>query len=44
LLGDFVAIRFTYDLELRGAAALTLLHFAFATIMGIAIANVLGVT
>jgi hypothetical protein len=44
LLGDFVAIRFTYDLEMRGAAALTLLHFAFATIMGIAIANILGVT
>lgn len=44
LLGDFVAIQFSYELELRGAAALTLLHFAFATVMGVAIANILGVT
>jgi len=44
LLGDFVAIRFAYELEMRGATALTLLHFAFATVLGIAVANILGVT
>ncbi|MEF8855647.1 MAG: hypothetical protein V5A24_09175 [Haloarculaceae archaeon] len=44
LLGDFVAIRFAYDLEMRAATALTLLHFAFATVIGVALANVLGVT
>jgi hypothetical protein len=44
VLGDFIAVRYVYGLDGRGATALTLLHFAFATIMGVAIANVLGVT
>lgn len=44
LLGDFIAIRFVYELEGRATVALTVLHFAFASIMGIAIANILGVT
>ncbi len=43
LFGDFLAIRYAYDLETRGAAALTLLHFAFATVLGIALLNLLGV-
>lgn len=44
LLGDFVAIRFTYKRSMGVTAVLTLLHFAFATVLGIAILNILGVT
>lgn len=44
VLGDFIAIRFAYGLDLRPTTALTLLHFAFAAVLGVAIANILGVT
>ena len=43
LLGDGLAIAYVYDLEWKPAAALTLLHFAFATVLGIALLNLLGV-
>jgi hypothetical protein len=42
LLGDLVAISAVYRLRWRTAAALTLLHFAFAAILGVAIGNLLG--
>lgn len=43
LLGDGLAIAHVYELDWRPATALTLLHFAFATVLGLALANLLGV-
>jgi hypothetical protein len=43
LLGDGLAIAHVYDLGWKPATALTLLHFAFATVLGLALANLLGV-
>jgi hypothetical protein len=42
LLADALAISRVYDLAPKPTAALTLLHFAFATAMGIALANLFG--
>lgn len=42
LLGDFIAIRYSYDLGLPAAAALTLLHFAFAVALIIPLNNIFG--
>jgi hypothetical protein len=43
LLGDGLAIVYVYDLDWQPATALTLLHFAFATVLGLVLANLLGV-
>lgn len=43
LLGDAIAIRFSYGLGGRETVALTLLHFAFAALLGVALLNLLGV-
>lgn len=43
LLGDGLAIAHVYDLGWRPASALTLLHFAFATVLGLALLGLLGV-
>lgn len=43
ILGDYVAIRLVYRLEGVAAVVLVLLHFAVATIMGVALLNVVGV-
>lgn len=43
LLGDGLAIAHVYDLDRRPATALTLLHFAFATVLGLALVNLFGV-
>jgi hypothetical protein len=43
LVGDGLAIAYVYDLEWQPAVALTLLHFAFATVLGLALLNLLGV-
>lgn len=43
LVGDGLAIAHVYELEWRPAVALTLLHFAFATVLGLALVNLLGV-
>jgi len=42
LLADAMAIAKVYGLSRRGTAALTLLHFAFATVLGFALANLFG--
>jgi hypothetical protein len=42
LLGDFLAVRYSYDLPTRAAVALTLLHFAFAVALIIPLNNVFG--
>ncbi|WP_258560381.1 DUF7473 family protein [Halorhabdus salina] len=42
LLTDGLAIARVYGLDRRPTAALTLLHFAFATALGISLANLLG--
>ncbi|QCC52838.1 hypothetical protein DV733_00510 [Halapricum salinum] len=42
LLADALAISRVYDLAPKPTAVLTLLHFAFATAMGIALANLFG--
>jgi hypothetical protein len=42
LLGDFLAIRYSYDLPIRSAIALTALHFAFAVALIIPLNNVFG--
>lgn len=39
---DAVAVRWAYALAPVGVAALTLLHFAFATVLGVAVLNLLG--
>jgi hypothetical protein len=43
LLGDFVAIRFVYGLKGVESVVLTLLHFAFAAVLGVALGNLFGV-
>lgn len=43
LFGDLIAISAVYRVRWQTAAVLTLLHFAFATILGVALANLLGV-
>jgi len=42
LIADLLAVSFVYRLTLRSAIPLTLLHFAFAAVMGIALANLFG--
>ncbi|QGN07568.1 hypothetical protein Hrd1104_09790 [Halorhabdus sp. CBA1104] len=42
LLADGLAIARTYRLDRWATVALTLLHFAFATALGISLANLLG--
>jgi hypothetical protein len=42
LFGDFVAISIVYRLKSVSAAVLTLLHFAFAAVLGIALNNIFG--
>ena len=42
LLGDGIAIAYVYRLGWRPATALTLLHFAFAAITGLALGNIFG--
>jgi hypothetical protein len=42
ILGDLVAISYVYRLRLSSAAVLTALHFAFATILGLALNNIFG--
>jgi hypothetical protein len=42
LLADGLAIAKVYGLEARATVALSLLHLAFATALGIALANLLG--
>ncbi|WEL20434.1 hypothetical protein [Halorhabdus sp. BNX81] len=42
VLADAVAISTVYDLPRPATAALTLLHVAFATVLGIALANLFG--
>lgn len=41
LLGDLVAVSAVYRLRLRSAVTLVLLHFAFATALGLALRNLL---
>jgi hypothetical protein len=43
LLGDLVAIRWSYDLSWRPAVALTLLHFAFFVALFLPLDNLLGI-
>jgi len=42
LLGDFVAIRFSYKLPVKSSVALTLLHFAFSVALIIPLNNIFG--
>ena len=42
LVADGLAIGKVYGLSRRATVALTLLHFAFATVLGIALANLFG--
>lgn len=42
LLGDFLAIRYSYGLPVRSAAALTALHFAFAVALIVPLNNLFG--
>ncbi|MFB6189448.1 MAG: hypothetical protein ABEI57_06160 [Halapricum sp.] len=42
LLADAMAISRVYDLPIKPTAVLTLLHFAFATVLGIALSNLFG--
>jgi len=43
LLGDGLAVAYVYELAPKPATALTLLHFAFASVLGLALGNLLGV-
>ncbi|MEF8773383.1 MAG: hypothetical protein V5A23_02845 [Halobacteriales archaeon] len=43
LAADAAAVLLVYDRGARAAAALVALHFAFATILGVALVNLLGV-
>jgi len=43
LLGDLLAIRWSYDLSWRPAVALTLLHFAFFVALFLPLNNLLGI-
>ncbi len=42
LLGDLVAIRFSYKLGFGASVALTLLHFAFSVLLIIPLNNIFG--
>ena len=42
LLGDFLAIRYSYQLPLRSTIAVTLLHFAFAAALIVPLNNLFG--
>ena len=42
LLGDFLAIRYSYKLPIRSSVALTALHFAFAVALVIPLNNIFG--
>ncbi|MHB9287270.1 hypothetical protein ACKVMT_09565 [Halobacteriales archaeon Cl-PHB] len=42
LLGDLVAIRFSYRLDVGASVALTLLHFAFSVLLIIPLNNIFG--
>ena len=42
LIADGMAIARVYDLDTRPTVVLTLLHFAFAVILGVALNNLLG--
>jgi hypothetical protein len=42
LLGDFVAILFSYGLNWRSSATLTVLHFAFSVALIIPLNNIFG--
>jgi hypothetical protein len=42
LLGDFLAIRYSYKLPLRSSVALTALHFAFSVALIIPLNNIFG--
>lgn len=43
LVADLLAVSFVYRLTLRSAVPLVLLHFGFAALLGVALANLLGV-
>jgi len=43
LVADAVAISFVYRLKWRSAIPLTLLHLAFAAVLGVALGNIFGV-
>jgi hypothetical protein len=43
LISDLLAVSFVYRLKFKSAIPLVLLHFAFAAVLGIALANILGV-
>jgi hypothetical protein len=43
LAADLLAVSFSYRLKLTSAVPLVLLHFAFAAVLGVAVANLLGV-
>lgn len=43
LATDALAIHWSYRLERQSVVALTLLHFAFATVLGLALGDLLGV-
>jgi hypothetical protein len=42
LLADAIAISFVYGLKATATAALTLLHFGFAAVLGVALNNIFG--
>jgi hypothetical protein len=42
LVADAIAISFVYRLQWRSAVPLTLLHFAFAAVLGLALNNIFG--
>lgn len=42
LVADLLAASFVYRLSLRSTVPLVLLHFAFATVLGFALANLFG--
>ncbi|WP_276273716.1 DUF7473 family protein [Haloarcula litorea] len=44
LVADGIAISYTYRLSTRSTAPLVLLHFAFASVLGIALFNIFGPT
>jgi hypothetical protein len=42
VIGDLIAISFVYRLQWRSALVLTLLHFAVAVVLGLALNNIFG--
>jgi len=42
LAGDVLAVHLAYELDWGPAVALALLHFAFATVLGLALNNIFG--